>query len=380
LQKGQIYQKGASWWMRWKSPVMQDGHKKWINRYVRLAPAAQFTSAAQVEKAGLAAKHRAGLDTSRMTPSSMQRVSDFVEHIYFPKKIESNALRPSTVVGYRNLYRRHLKSHFDRRLCDFKLQDAQQLIDAIAREKPLSSQTLKHIKWFSVSVFNLAAQMGAFDANLKNPVFEIDIPRNTRKSEPTRHATLDDVIAMLEVLDEPAATVLAVAAFSGLRKSEIQGLRWEDWTGSELHVRRTAWRTTDVREQTKSEASSAPVPMIPILAKYLEAHRNGARDGFIFTGPKMGRPLDLKNIAARIIRPALKAAGIPWCGWHGFRRGLSTSLYEMGVDARTRQAILRHANLSITEKFYTKAVSAVSQDAMAKIEAAFNKKMKARKV
>lgn len=378
MQKGKIYLKDASWWFRYKTPVIQDGRKKWINRYVRLAPAARFNSAAQVEKAGLVAKYRAELDTSRMTPSSMQLVDDFVQHVYFPKKIES--LRPSTIVGYRNLYRRHLKSRLaGRRMCDVKLQDAQQLIDAIAREKPLSSQTLKHIKWFSVSVFNLAAQTGAFDSNLKNPFFEIDIPKNTRKSEPTRHATLDDVIAMLEVLPEPAATVLALAAFSGLRKSEIQGLRWGDWTRNELHVRRTAWRTTSVQEQTKTEASSAPVPMIPILAKYLEAHRNGTRDGFIFTGPKMGRPLDLKNIAARVIRPALKAAGIPWCGWHGFRRGLSTSLYEMGVDARTRQAILRHANVSITEKFYTKAVDAVSTAAMAKVEAAFKKKLRARK-
>ena len=94
---------------------------------------------------------------------------------------------------------------------------------------------------------------------------------------------------MIDALDEPAATAVAVAAFSGLRKSELQGLKWEDLKGNELHVRRIAWRTTTVSETTKTEASQAPVPVIPILAKYLEAHRNSSlSDGFIFTGGEDG--------------------------------------------------------------------------------------------
>jgi integrase len=137
-------------------------------------------------------------------------------------------------------------------------------------------------------------------------------------------------------------------------------------------------RATHVIEETKTLASRAPVPVIPILAKYLEAHRSGfPADGFIFTGAKMGRPLDLHNLANRVIRPALKKKNIPWCGWHGFRRGLATTLYELGTEAKTRQAILRHANIQVTENIYTQPVSEVSRAAMAKIEKAFNAKLKA---
>ncbi len=77
-----------------------------------------------------------------------------------------------------------------------------------------------------------------------------------------------------------------------------------------------------------------------------------------------------------MIRPALKKANIPWCGWHGFRRGLATTLYELGTEARTRQAILRHANVTVTERHYTKSVDAVSQAAMRKVQKAFNAKIK----
>jgi integrase len=90
----------------------------------------------------------------------------------------------------------------------------------------------------------------------------------------------------------------------------------------------------------------------------------------------MGKPLDLHNLANRVIRPALKKANIPWCGWHGFRRGLATTLYGLGTEARTRQAILRHANVAVTEKFYTKNVDAVSRAAMKKVQKALAAKMK----
>jgi integrase len=280
-----------------------------------------------------------------------------------------------------------LKSRFvGLRLCDFRLQIAQDILNRIARENPhLSSQTMKHLKWFSVSVFNFAAQQGAFNPEAKNPFFHAAIPKTPQhRSEPTRFATLDQVLDMIDVLDEPAATVVALAAFSGLRKSEIQGLRWEDLKGEELHVQRTAWRPTHVVEQTKTEASRGAVPVIPELARHLENHRNDfPADGFIFTSASMGRPLDLHNLANRVIRPALKRASlekksIPWCGWRRFRRGLATNLYELGVEAKTRQAILRHADVSVTEKHYVKPVPEVSAAAMAKFQGVLNTKKKAR--
>jgi integrase len=172
---------------------------------------------------------------------------------------------------------------------------------------------------------------------------------------------------------------VAMAAFSGLRKSEIQGLRREDLKDNELHVQRTAWRPTHVVEQTKTEASRGAVPVIPELAKYLEEHRNRSpSDGFIFTGAKMGHPLDLHNLANRVIRPALAESNISWCGWHGFRRGLATNLYELGGEAKTRQAILRHADVRVTKKHYAKPVSKVSAAAMQKFQSVLIAKIKAR--
>ncbi len=377
MQKGKLYIKNNSWWFRFMTPVVVGGQKRWKDKYEKLAPAKQFASAKQVEKEfGSRIRELLG-ETASITTGTMQPVNDFIAKVYFPGKL--GVLRPSTLAGYRDFYKRHLKPLFEnRRMCDIKLPVAQQMLDSVARKNPqVSAGLLKHLKWLGVAIFDYAAQQGAFNPESKNPFSDVAIPRTQHIPKPTRFATLDDVVAMINALDEPAATVVALAAFSGLRKSEIQGLRWEDLKGDELHVQRSAWRPTHVIEETKTRASKAPVPVIPVLAKYLNAHRNGSNDVFIFTGAKMGRPLDLRNLASRVIRPALKKENIPWCGWHGFRRGLATSLYRMGVDGKTRQSILRHANIQITENIYTKPVSEVSKRAMAKVERAFNTKLKA---
>src|ERR1700693_1022721 len=112
-QKGRIYKKDASWWFRYKSPVIRDGHKIWKDRYVKLAPADQFASALAVEKSGLIDSYKTELDTSKMTPSTMQFVNDFIEHVYFPRREAARDLKPSTLVGYKNLHAHHLKPRFE---------------------------------------------------------------------------------------------------------------------------------------------------------------------------------------------------------------------------------------------------------------------------
>jgi hypothetical protein len=48
---------------------------------------------------------------------------------------------------------------------------------------------------------------------------------------------------------------------------------------------------------------------------------------YIFAGEKRGTPLNLINLARRVVIPALKTRGVPWKGWHEFRRGFGSNLY-----------------------------------------------------
>jgi integrase len=160
--------------------------------------------------------------------------------------------------------------------------------------------------------------------------------------------TLDEIKTIMKQLGEPARTVVAVAAFAGLRESEIRGLRWIDYDGELLHIRRKVWRGHVGK--TKSKESQNSVPVIQPPRKILDSHKR--RDGlseWIFAGMKEGLALHLDNLARLDIRPVL---GNRWYGWHAFRRGLSTNLFQLAVPPEVSQLILRHADAETTRKYY----------------------------
>src|SRR5277367_4845346 len=69
-----------------------------------------------------------------------------------------------------------------------------------------------------------------------------------------------------------------------------------------------------------------------------------------------GKPLSLNKRTGRVILPALRKAGLEslWHGWHSARRALGSNLYALGVQEKTIQVILRHANVSSTSSYYIK--------------------------
>ena len=120
------------------------------------------------------------------------------------------------------------------------------------------------------------------------------------------------------------------------------------------------------------------MPILPLLADLLETHRDGfASDSYIFSGqknPQKGCALNLANLARRVIVPKLSQAGVKWHGWHAFRRGLATNLYNLNVPETDIQAIMRHADIETTRRHYIKKnmVQQRSQEVIRTLENAFN--------
>jgi hypothetical protein len=81
----------------------------------------------------------------------------------------------------------------------------------------------------------------------------------------------------------------------------------------------------------------------------------------------LGGALDLDNLADRVIKPIFKANGMEWKGWQAYRRGLATNLKELGVEDTTIQCILRHEDVSTTQRFYIKTAPQPAHAAMQKL-------------
>ncbi len=82
-----------------------------------------------------------------------------------------------------------------------------------------------------------------------------------------------------------------------------------------------------------------------------------------------GEPLDLDKLGQQVIRPAVEAIKLDWYGWHGFRRGIASNLYELGANEKIVQRILRHAKPHVTKERYIKAFDPAVLAAMKSLEA-----------
>jgi site-specific recombinase XerD len=68
------------------------------------------------------------------------------------------------------------------------------------------------------------------------------------------------------------------------------------------------------------------------------------------------------------VRPAATRAGIQKrIGWHTLRHTFGTLVKSQGADVATTQALLRHANVSITMDRYVQAVTPAKREAQSRI-------------
>ena len=289
-------------------------------------------------------------------------ISQFVTKHYFPHHVSQ--LKPSVRAPYECNWDKHLKPVCGQiRLRDFRTTDGEQIMRELVKRN-LGRNTVRHCKSILSGIFSEAIRLGVLDTG--NPVREVRIPTSRLKPpEETQAYTLDEITTMLRTLIGPAKAIIAVFAYTGLRKGEVAALQCESWHDHALWVEKSRWRKQFT--EPKSAKGKSPVPVIAPLAMILSDHLNGRTDGLMF-GSRKGTPLNLDNFAKRTIRPVLEKLRIGWYGFHAFRRGLATNLNKMGVDPKVVQAIMRHAYFETTMNHYVKAVPESARKAMENLE------------
>jgi integrase len=193
----------------------------------------------------------------------------------------------------------------------------------------------------------------------------------------------------LDVLEGAAKILVAVAAYSGLRRGEIIALKWSDYDGETLSVRRNISFDEKGKmcvELPKTAASQAPVfvgkQLIAILDDWkaktvaevgaeidglwmfpAEFTRKVDHDPFLLDAMRRA-PINPQNILRDGVVDELEKAGMEWRGFHAFRRGLATQLRAKGIPDIDIADALRHSDVAITRKSYIKRVPQRVVDAM----------------
>ena len=131
---------------------------------------------------------------------------------------------------------------------DFRTVDGERILAEVAETNNLTSTTLAHVKAFLSGVFRFAKRRGVL--NSENPMREVVLPKGNAAGDTYAH-TLEEITQMLNVLPEPAATVVAAAAFTGARRGELRGFLWQNYDGEQIFVSQSYWRSHVDEPKTK---------------------------------------------------------------------------------------------------------------------------------
>jgi integrase len=232
-------------------------------------------------------------------------------------------------------------------------------------EEGLGSRTVAHVRSLLSGIFGHAVALGIIDAN---PVRDAKTLSKPEKSKPTSVYTLQEIADVILALegDIYAQLAVALAAYAGLRPSEIAGLRWEDIHEDHIALCRSVCGGV-ASDSLKTVEAAAKVPLLSTLQTMVSSMSRG--DGWVLC-TEGERPVNMDEWSRRRIAEPLRKRGIRWGGLYAARRACASIVTALTGSPWPAQAILRHSNPSTTLQFYIKLDrETMAQQGMKRLEA-----------
>jgi integrase len=323
---------------------------------------------AEAHHAAVAVSVRAGTHTPESRSITVAEAGEL-----WLKTAEADGLERSTLEAYRI----HLKLHIVPFLGNVKL--AQLNVPTVARfEDQLAeggrSQVMRRYVRRSLGAILADAQRRGRVA--QNVVRSMSNERS-KGTERRQRGKLkvgvdipspDEIRALIAHLKDRRRPLLLTAIFTGLRTSELFGLRWADvdLKGGVIHVRQRADRYGQIGAP-KSHAGERSVPLPPMVLNTLREWKlkcpKGERD---LAFPNINGGLDHRpSVIMRSFRPAQIAAGIidadggaKYGGLHALRHFYASWCINRKADGglelplKVVQARLGHASIQMTADRY----------------------------
>ena len=279
-------------------------------------------------------------------------IQQYADHLRNERNVSPHTLR--NYVSDLRQFRRFLmerklagdaERHIDVRRIDVHAMRA--YLASLARDRKKSSMARK-----------LAALKGFFRHLLanhkadKNPLLLIHSPKQ-EKPLPA-FLSVDDVFQLLGAvkiktpLDVRDRAMLEVFYSTGIRVSELVGLKWSD-IDFQLEIVHVLGKGSKERIVPIGEIA------LQTLRDYASEQRKQWQVACKGENPvflnNRGRRITARS-AARIVEKHLKQAGLPVkMGPHGLRHSFATHLLNSGADLRSIQELLGHASLSTTQRY-----------------------------
>jgi integrase len=154
--------------------------------------------------------------------------------------------------------------------------------------------------------------------------------------------TIKQYQAFAGQLSDLHRTMVVAAMCSGMRVSEVLGLRWDqlDLASGLISIQPRVANGAIVG----TEGSEGPLPMDPVLLESLvEWRKKTASSGLVFPSHITGRCYYAGPIQQDYFRPAARKLGLVGVCWHTFPHSYRSWMDEDGTAMGVQQKLMRHA-------------------------------------
>jgi integrase len=268
------------------------------------------------------------------------------DYLHFSKANKASASHRRDTVSIKNL-RKCFNSTLISEICASDLERYK-----IERSKEVSRATVNRELSCIKHMFNKAIHWGYLTQNPLCTVRDFKEPPGR-----VRYLTDVEIEILLNSCYGHIKDIVTVALHTGMRKSEILNLKWQD---IDLRNRLIIIRNTKNNE-------SRTIPMNETLCDMLQMLSPTNEQQYVFAN-REGKPFgDVRTS----FRNALKRAGIKDFRFHDLRHTFASKLVMRGVDIRTVQTLLGHKDIAMTMR-YSHLSDAHLKEAVKKLEVGTN--------
>lgn len=294
------------------------------------------------------------------------------------------AIKQGTIQTYSDNVKNHIKPALGAvRLCELQPHDIQTFVNGLQRGKrPLAAHTVRNIHGTLCKALAEAVRIRYLAANPANGCI---LPKVRR--EDIHPFEAEEITRFMEAIQgTPSESFFFVALNTGMRLSELLGLRWSrvDFAkglirvDAQMLVKRAQMseRTLGLPKNSKPRTFKAA----PAVMDCLKAVQRQQKEWKLQAGPAWNNAFDLvftdeagheipHNTIENRFRKALQSANIGGHRFHDLRHSFATEALRAGIDAKTISDMLGHSSVSFTLDVYAGVTAAMQEDAANRLQA-----------
>jgi integrase len=328
------------------------------------------------------------LDTGTFMKPSKTTLAEFFER-WLKDYVWPN-LAPRTAEGYESIIRQHLIPQLGNiTLTQLKPEHLQKYYSDMLRSghcksaSNLSAQTVRHHHTALHKALQTAVEWGLLSRNVADAV------RPPRAERPEMHTwDEDDITRFLEATkNTPYYALFYTALFTGMRRSELLALRWQDidFILSQVYVSRSLHQLRDgsfVFRSPKTANGRRTVALPPSAILALNEHKEKQKleramlgiplkdDDLVFSHLD-GKPIS-PNTITRAWTTLATRAGLKVIRLHDARHTHASIMLKQGIHPKIVQERLGHSSIAITLDTYSHVSPGLQEAAAKRFDDAFN--------